>query len=157
MIKRHPARSGAVFYWENVLKIRNFFGALLVASGFASGAQAQFMTAEEVKPILGMTQGSWVAVRVFDGQDLLYFTHLMSFRCGLDGILYGINGETPSNLYAMEPCHEGTAAPSSMDPVQFPLYVSFPVGSVHSVTVMLKYDDGSKEQASFERAQIQIQ
>ena len=138
------------------MKIRAILSAVALSMSLGSGAQAQFMTAEEVKPILGMTQGSWVAVRVFEGQDLLYFTHLMSFRCGLEGILYGVNGETPSNLYAMEPCHEGTAAPSAMDPIQFPLYVSFPVGSVHSVTIMLKYDDGSKEQATFQRAQIQI-
>jgi len=139
------------------MKFRSLIGAAILSASMGSGAQAQFMTADEVKPILGMTQGSWVAVRVWDGQDLLYFTHLMSFRCGLDGILYGINGETPSNLFAMEPCHEGTAAPSAMDPTQYPVYVPFPVGSVHSVTIMLKYDDGSKEQASFERSQIQIQ
>lgn len=139
------------------MTIRAILSAAILAAGFGSTAQAQFMSAEEVKPILGMTQSSWVAVRVWDGNDLLYFTHLLTFRCGLEGILYGLNGETPSNLYAMEPCHEGTASPSSMDIDQYPVYVVLPAGSVHSVTIMLKYDDGSKEVATFERAQIQIQ
>ncbi len=139
------------------MKFKALVGAALLAASMGSAAQAQFMTAAEVKPILGMTKGSWVSVRVWDGQDLLYFTQLLSFRCGLDAILYGINGETPSILYAMEPCYEGTASPTAMNPEQYPVYVAFPVGTVLSVTIMLKYDDGSKEQATFQRAQIQIQ
>lgn len=139
------------------MKFRGLLSAAILATGLGSTAQAQFLTAEEVRPILAATQGNWVGVRVWDGQDLLYFTHLMTFRCGLDGILYGVNGETPSTLFEMEPCHEGTPSPFSFDPVLFPPHVNFPVGSVHSVTIMLKYDDGSKEQATFQRAQIQIQ
>ncbi len=145
------------FYGGQALKLKSIIGAAALSVAIGSGAQAQFMTAAEVRPILDATQGSWVAVRVFDGQDLLYFTHLLSFRCGLDAVFYGLNGEPARERLPMEPCYEGTASPSAMDPVNYPPYTAFPVGSVHSVTILMKYDDGGKTEATFQRAQIQIQ
>jgi hypothetical protein len=139
-----------------IMIFKAFFGTAAVALGLGSAAQAQFMSAAEVKPILEMTQGNWVGVRVYDGQDLLYFSHLISFRCGMVDIYYGINGDTPDNRYNMEPCYRGTSAPSAMDPVNFPLFVAYPVGSVHSVTVMILFDDGDIQEVTFERAQIQM-
>ena len=137
--------------------IKSLLTSTVVALSVSGGAQAQFMTAAEVKPILDMTQANWVAVRVWEGQDLLYFTHIETFRCGLSGVRYGLNGEAPNTPYGLETCYEGTAAPNAMDPVGHPPYVAFPVGSVHSVTIQMKYDDGSMTEATFQRAQIQIQ
>ncbi len=139
------------------MKFRAILGAAAVALGLGGPAQAQFMSAAEVKPILEMTRDNWLAVRVFNGQDLLYFTQLVTFRCGLEEVFYGINGESPDKPLPMEPCYEGTAAPAAMDPAKYPPYVAFPVGSVHSVTLMMLYDDGDIQEATFERAQIQIQ
>jgi len=138
------------------MKMKAIFGAAALAFGLGSGAQAQFLSAAEVKPILEMTQGNWLGVRVYDGNDLLYFTHLVTFRCGLEEVFYGLNGEMPSEPLPMEPCYEGTAAPAAMNPVNFPPYMTFPAGSVHSVTLMMLYDDGDIQEVTFERAQIQM-
>lgn len=117
----------------------------------------QFTTAGEVKPILGMTKGNWVAVRNYEGQDLLYFTHLMSWRCGLFEVRYGLNGAAPTQILPMEPCHLDTNAPNSMTQVaDFLPYVTLQENSVDSVTVEVLYDDATSEVASFTRSEIQI-
>lgn len=120
-------------------------------------ATGQFTTAVEVKPILGMTKGNWVAVRDFNGQDLLYFTHLMSWRCGLWDVSYGLNGAPPDQFLSMEPCHLETNSPNAMTQIEeFLPYVTFPPGSVDTVTVALTYDDGTTETATFQRNEILI-
>ena len=117
----------------------------------------KFLTATEVRPILDATKGSWVAVRLYDGQDLLYFTNLLSWRCGLWEIRYGINGAPADQVLTMEPCHPDTAQPAALtDPVGFPIWVNFAPDSVQSVTVEIDYDDGTTDSASFDRNQILI-
>lgn len=117
----------------------------------------KFMTATEVRPIIDATKANWVAVRNDDGQDLLYFTSLLTWRCGLWDIQYGINGAQAEQMVQMEPCHVDTAQPNAMlDPVAYPLWVSFPPETVQSVTVRITYDDGTTDQAVFDRAQILI-
>lgn len=115
----------------------------------------QFTTAAEVKPILGMTQQNWVAVRDFNGQDYLYFTHLLAWRCGLWDIQFGLNGAPADQIFAMEPCNVDTAQPNALADVENYLpYLIFPPGSVESVTVTLTYDDGTSETATFARTAI---
>ena len=117
----------------------------------------KFTTAVEVRPILGMTKGNWVAVREFDGQDLVYFTHLLSWRCGLWDIRYGINGAPAETVVAMETCYDEMAAPNVMqDVANFLPYVAYPLSSVDSIYVEIVFDDGTTDFAQFNRSDIQI-
>lgn len=118
-------------------------------------AAQQFTTAEEVRPMLDHTRARWIAVREFDGQDLLYFTNLLAWRCGLDAIHYSVNGG-PERAWDGEPCYDGEAVPNAQkDPDKLP-YVGFPLGSVQNVTVRIEYDDGASDSQSYERAGILI-
>lgn len=120
-------------------------------------ATGKFTTALEVRPILSMTKPNWVAVRAYEGQDLLYFTHLLSWRCGIWDIRYGLNGAPAETVYAMEPCHEDMAQPNAMsDVANFLPYVTLPLNSVESISVEITYDDGTTETAQFNRAEVQI-
>lgn len=113
-------------------------------------ATGRFTTAVEVKPILGATRANWIAVRAYDGQDLVYVTHLWAWRCGLVAIHVGINGAEPEP-WALPACHEDTNAPNAMLPDDGLPYRAFPLNSVDSMTVEVIYDDLTTEKVSFNR------
>ncbi len=117
----------------------------------------QFTTALEVRPILGMTKANWVGVREYNGQDLVYFSHLLAWRCGLWDIRYGINGAPAETDVAMEPCNEEFAQPNvMMDIENFPPYVTYPLQSVESIYIEIVFDDGTTDFAQFDRAEVRI-
>lgn len=96
-------------------------------------------------------------MREFNGQDYIYFTHLMAWRCGLWDIRYGINGAPANNVVAMEPCNEEFAQPNVMvDLENFQPYVIYPLGAVESVYVEIVFDDGTSDFAQFDRADVRI-
>lgn len=117
----------------------------------------KYTTAVEIKAILGMTKTSWVAVRLYEGHDLVYFSHLLAWRCGLWEIRYGLNGEPATNIVNMEPCNEQFAQPNAMtDPVNFPIYITLPPESVESIYVEIYYDDGTTDFVRANRGDVLI-
>lgn len=117
----------------------------------------QFTTATEVRPILDATSGSWVAVRNYEGQDLVYFTQLLAWRCGIWDISYGINGSPTDNVFPMEPCHENTNSPNALtDVANFLPYITLAENSVQSLSVRITLDDGSVLTQSYDRPAIQM-
>ncbi|MCB1332361.1 MAG: hypothetical protein KDK26_01600 [Roseivivax sp.] len=137
-------------------------GAVLAVSGAVSAqglvpeAQVptgQFTTAVEVRPILQATRANWIAVREYEGKDLLYVTHLMSWRCGLAQLRLSINGG-PFQDWALPPCHMGTNAPNAITENDGPIYIEGPLGAVQSVVVEITYDDLQVETAEFTRPQV---
>ncbi len=131
--------------------------AIILASLLAAsplGAQ-DFTTAAEVKPIVQATKGSWIAVRPWEGQDLLYFTNLLSWRCGLDQITYAVNGGEEIVL-EHEPCYIDEGAPNALKVESIMPYVSFEADSIESITIGVFYDDGTSQQEEFMRKDVQI-
>lgn len=101
----------------------------------------KFTTAAEVGPILQMTKDSWSAVREYDGQDLVYFTHVLSWRCGLKGAKFSINDEPLQDL-AMPECHMKFKQPNALiDEEPLLSYKRYALGSVKSVRVDLLLDN----------------
>ncbi|WP_137702231.1 hypothetical protein [Marimonas lutisalis] len=112
----------------------------------------KFTTATEIKPIMAATKGNWIAVREYDGNDLIYFTHILSWRCGLVGVRYSING-APMQDWPLAECQSDTAQPNAI-PQDAKIYEVHPLGSIQSVDVEIIYDDLSREQASFQRRDV---
>ncbi|MEO0390663.1 MAG: hypothetical protein AAF218_06950 [Pseudomonadota bacterium] len=114
--------------------------------------QGRFTTATEVRPILGATKANWVAVREFNGQDLVYVTHLWAWRCGLVQIEFAIN-DGAFEVWPMPPCQTETAVPNAIPDGALP-YQAFALGSVAEVSVRVTYDDLGVEDGVWPRARV---
>lgn len=113
-------------------------------------ASGRFTTALEVKPILAATRASWIHVREFDGQDLLYVTHLWSWRCGLAQVKLGVNGAAPE-IWPLPDCHLEEGFPNMIKEEDGLPYRSYPLGSVQQIAVEVTYDDLTSESLVFGR------
>lgn len=140
------------------VSMKNRFAAILAAGVFICPVivHGQMLDAAQIRPILNATKNSWVAVREWQGQDLVYFTHLLTWRCGLDKIQYSINTASADKNWDFVPCDEAAANPMAL-PSQQKIYGRFDLNSVQSITVKITYDDGEQDMVTFERATVQIQ
>lgn len=112
----------------------------------------KFLTAGEVRPILEATKNGWIGVREFNGQDLVYFTHLVSWRCGLYEVHFSINGGEKESFPIPE-CPPDIANAMAI-PEGAEVYISRELGSVETVTVDLLYDDLGTDTVTFNRADV---
>ena len=110
----------------------------------------RFTTATEVKPILNATKGNWIHVREFDGKDLLYVTHLWSWRCGLLEMRVGINGDDPV-IWPLPDCHLDQQTPAAILEQDGLPYAEFGLGTIALIEVALTYDDLTTDSAKFNR------
>ncbi len=115
----------------------------------------RFTTAVEVKPILRATKPSWIMVRPFNGQDLVYVTQIWAWRCGLLELKVGINGNPPEP-WPLPPCHMDLATPNAVLETDGLPWRAFPAGSVAMVEVELTYDDLDRDRGKFNRQGMPI-
>jgi uncharacterized caspase-like protein len=90
------------------------------------------------RKILDMTAGSWLSFREFNGL-LVYYTHLVSYRCAIREVRIGVDNAVPSQVLKMPPC-------DMRDPNQIPygaqLFMKLPP-TTQFMSVELTYRDGS--------------
>jgi hypothetical protein len=99
------------------------------------------------RKILDMTATSWLSFRQFNGL-LVYYTHLMSYRCAIREVKVGIDSSVPDRVLKMPPCdpRDPGVIPSDATP-----YLKLPPAT-KTVSVELTYRDGSvSEIKSFRR------
>jgi hypothetical protein len=95
----------------------------------------------EQRKLLELTAGSWLSFREFNGL-LLYYTHLMSYRCAIRQVRIGIDSTLPDRAIAMPPCNEKEpmGIPADAQP-----WLKLPSGTA-AVSVELTYRDGSRSE-----------
>jgi hypothetical protein len=99
------------------------------------------------RKILDMTATNWLSFRQFNGL-LVYYTHLMSYRCAIREARIGIDSSVPDQVLKMPACdpRDPSAIPHEAVP-----YLKLPPAT-RSVSVELTYRDGSvSEIKSFRR------
>jgi hypothetical protein len=102
---------------------------------------------------LEMISSDWVSFRQYNGL-LLYFTALVSSRCGIREARIGIDNTRPDQVLPMPPC-------DPLNPANIPnnakLYMTLPP-QTQMVTIELTYRDGSvSETKTFKKASHMIQ
>lgn len=116
----------------------------------------KFTTAAEVGPILEMTKGNWAAVREYDGKDLVYFSHIFSWRCGLKGAKYSIN-DAPLQDLPMPECHMKYQQPNSiLNDEALMTFHSHELGSIKSVRIDVLLDNLTTQSVTLLRENILI-
>ncbi|MEH2517277.1 hypothetical protein V1279_002850 [Bradyrhizobium sp. AZCC 1610] len=99
------------------------------------------------RKILDMTATSWLSFREFNGL-LVYYTHLMSYRCAIREVRVGIDSAVPDKVLKMPPCNPRDP---SVIPHEATPYLKL-APQTKSVSVELTYRDGSvSEIKSFRR------
>ena len=99
------------------------------------------------RKVLDMTATSWLSFREFNGL-LVYYTHLMSYRCAIREVRVGIDSAVPDKVLKMPPCdvRDPSAIPHDAQP-----YLKL-APTTQFVSVELTYRDGSvSETKSFRR------
>ena len=132
-----------------------FLFAMLVAAAIPVSANAQMTDASTIRPILEATKASWIGVRRWDGQDLVYFTHLETWRCALASIYFSVN-DTAAEPYGLIPCKEGQGSPAPISATDHTPFVSFPLDSISTVTIEVIYKDGVTSVANYQRNAIEL-
>ena len=94
-------------------------------------------------------------MREYGGKDLLYVTHLWSWRCGLLEMRVGLNGAVPE-IWPLPPCHLDQAAPAAILESDGLPYREFGLRSVQIIEVMLTYDDLTTVSVRFNRGGVVI-
>lgn len=107
---------------------------------FVAGVSA---LAEEHKRILEMTWTSWILIQPNPGnpsQQLIYFTGMTSWRCGIAKAMYGFNGEGLNEELKFPPCDEKD--PMAI-PSEFMPFMESPPG-LQTMQVQVTYKDGTQ-------------
>ena len=91
---------------------------------------------------LEQTWPSWVEFREFNGL-LVYFTQLISYRCALTEVRYGLDGADPLRRFDLPPCN-------AKDPYSIPdnatVYLKVPPAT-KSISLRLTWRDGTQSDA----------
>jgi hypothetical protein len=94
--------------------------------------------ADEQKKILEQFWTSWIAFREYNGM-LAYFTHLVTYRCAIKEVRYGLADQPVDKVFKLPPCDP--ADPNSV-PESATLYMKVPP-KTGSMQVQLIYADGT--------------
>jgi hypothetical protein len=85
-----------------------------------------------------MTATSWLSFREFNGL-MVYYSHLMSYRCAIREVRIGIDNAVPDRILKMPPCN--MSDPSAI-PNGAMIYQKLPPAT-QFMAVELTYRDGS--------------
>ena len=119
-------------------QMTTFIISVLLLAVFSLPASA--MPPKQMKQILNMTQNNWMSFRDFNGKQLIYFTHLESYTCGIKEVRYSINSDDLDKIWELHPCDSKNPMSITKDII----YLTLPLGTAKSIAVQVTFTDGTK-------------
>lgn len=110
--------------------------------GMALPASAQSPLLGQEKRVLNLTKTGWAHFREYNGQQLIYFTHLESYRCGIKAVHYSLNGDALDREWTLQPCDPRNPHSITTDKP----YIVLPAGHAKSISVQVTFADGTKSE-----------
>ena len=92
------------------------------------------------KQILKTTKNGWVSFRDYDGKLLVYFTHLISYRCSLAEVKYMLDGDEPTQNHPLPDCNPKDPISITSDAK---ILIEAPLDTKY-MTVKLTFKDGTE-------------
>jgi hypothetical protein len=100
------------------------------------------MPPKQIKQILNMTKDNWIGFRDYDGRQLIYFTHLETYKCGIERVRYSINSDTLDQIWELQKCDPKNPLKITKEII----YLTLPLGTAKSIAVKLTFSDGSESE-----------
>lgn len=95
------------------------------------------------KSILERLPTGWLSFRDWDGNLLVYFSHLVSYRCAISRVEFGVDADTPDNQFHLQPCDPNN--PHSVNYKGKPSMIHLQIPKqTRYMTVKLTYADGTQ-------------
>ncbi|WP_415407625.1 hypothetical protein ACLHDG_03610 [Sulfurovum sp. CS9] len=121
-------------------QITTFIVSILLLAVFSLPASA--MPPNQMNQILNMTQNNWVSFRDFNGKQLIYFTHLESYTCGIKEVRYSINSDDLDKVWELQACDSKNPMAVTKDII----YLTMPLGTAKSIAVQVIFTDGTESE-----------
>jgi hypothetical protein len=131
------------------------FLAALLAGHPSHGQEVDYTTPEGAATVHQAIGAQILTYQTVGEVDRIYFTALLSWRCGTSAILYGLNDDPPETPFVSEPCYREFRDPNVLQHVgtpESPFFIDVPKESVQKVTVRVVYEDGKTADFVSERA-----
>ncbi|WP_435668284.1 hypothetical protein [Maritalea sp.] len=127
--------------------MKRLFLTLAILAGLVPGvASAQDMSGVPDVSMFKMMvdankQAGWVAFREYDGQQLIYFTALVTSRCRLKEIRYSVNSDALDQQFALAPCIPDAPFSIPSDAGLEAIAISLPSQTAKTVSVQVVFKD----------------
>ena len=121
-------------------KITTLMVSVLLLAVFSLPVSA--IAPKQMKQILNMTQNNWVSFRDFNGKQLIYFTHLESYTCGIKEVHYSINSDDLDKVWELQPCDPKNPMAVTKDII----YLTVPLGTAKFIAVQVTFADDTRSE-----------
>ena len=116
--------------------------SVVCAMTTAASSQSRVPTVPFVKKALKVSKGRWIAFRNFHGNQLVYFSSLVTWKCAISELRYSVNGTALDQRWPLPSCNPHV--PYNIDLKTTKVLLTLPLGQAKSVSVQIVFKDGSK-------------